>query len=126
MSGWSSVMKQTTVLFLVLAIGLALVLFTVKYQVQALDVELRQTNKGISEQREQIQILNAEFSYLTQPERLRGLANRHLGLGPVAPGQLATFDGVKERLRHQPEEDAAVSAARRPVLQANNNTRRAP
>jgi len=91
MSGLSSLFKHTTVLFLLLAVGLALVLFTVKYQVQDLEEELSQLTREIANERQGTHVLRAEFSYLTDAERLRRLSDRFLDLEPVQPRQIGSF-----------------------------------
>jgi hypothetical protein len=91
MSGWSMFVRQATALCFILAIALALVLLTIKYEVQSLKDELGQLGRDIVRERETIQVLHAEFAYLTQPDRLRRLSTEHLGLVPVEPRQLASF-----------------------------------
>lgn len=83
--------RQTTLLFMVLAIGLALVLFGVKYEVQDVEEELAQLDQDIANERRSIHVLRAEWAYLNNPERLRGLAKSHLDLQPLAPEQLGSF-----------------------------------
>jgi cell division protein FtsL len=91
MSGFSSLFKHTTVLFLLLAVGLALVLFSVKYQVQDLEEELSQLNAEIANERQATHVLKAEFSYLTDAARLRRLSDQFLDLEPVQPRQIGSF-----------------------------------
>jgi len=88
--GGSSLLKHTTLLCLVLAVGLALVLFFVKYEVQSLKRELSDLNRTLAEDRRAVRVLRAEWSHLTDPDRLRGLAQRHLDMVPVDPSQLGT------------------------------------
>lgn len=83
--------RQTTVLFGVLAIGLALVLFGVKYEVQGLEEELTSLDQDIANERRSIHVLRAEWAYLNNPDRLRGLARTHLDLQPLEPEQLGSF-----------------------------------
>ncbi|TVR83204.1 MAG: hypothetical protein EA405_05105 [Rhodospirillales bacterium] len=90
-SSWTALIKHTTVLFLILAIGLALVLFSIKYQVQELEGQLGQLYRQIESERRSHHILQAEWSYLTDPERLRRLADRHLDLNPLSPSQIGSF-----------------------------------
>lgn len=91
MNGWSIFVRQTTVLCLLLAVSLAVVLLALKHQVQQLSDQLGSLNREIVAEQESMQVLKAEFAYLTQPDRLRRLASQHLGLAPVEPRQLATF-----------------------------------
>ncbi len=90
-------LRHTTALFLLLAIGVALVLFSVKYQVQDLEEELTTLDAAIHRDREAIHVLEAEWSHLNDPERLHALAETHLGLEPLHPGQVGTFDGLPAR-----------------------------
>jgi cell division protein FtsL len=84
------------VLFLLLAVGLALVLFSVKYQVQDLEEELGRLNREIATERQTTHVLKAEFSYLTDADRLRRLSDRYLDLKPVQPGQIGSFASLSE------------------------------
>ena len=96
MSAWSNLMRQAAVLCGLLTVALAVVLMAIKYQVQAYEEELVHLNDRIVQEKQTIQILKAEFSYLTEPDRLRGLATQHLGLVPIEPAQLATFAVLDE------------------------------
>jgi hypothetical protein len=87
--------KQTTVLFLLLAVGLALVLFSVKYKVQDLKDELTQLNHQIAAEHQTIHVLDAEFSYLVDAKRLHRLSARYLNLAPVLPDQIGTFASLR-------------------------------
>lgn len=109
MNGWSTFVRQTTVLCLLLAVGLAVVLLTLKHQVQQLDDQLGSLNREIASEQQTIQVLKAEFAYLTQPDRLRKLATQFLSLEPVEPRQLATFANVDAVLASLPQ-SASVSA----------------
>jgi len=90
-------MRQTTMLFILIAGALSLALFSVKYQVQDLEDELANLNHSIKAERQAIRVLKAEWSHLNNPERLRGLAKRHLGLDAVMPAQMQTFKSVSDQ-----------------------------
>jgi cell division protein FtsL len=107
MTAWSTVWKQTTVLFLVLAGGLALVLFSVKYKVQDLEEELAGLSREIAREHRNVHVLNAEFSHLVEARRLRRLATEHLHMEPIQPDQLGTFASLRED--PQPAEGAESS-----------------
>lgn len=91
MRQWVELFRHTTLLFLVLAVGLALVLFSVKYQVQDLEEELSALNRELAAERKAVRVAQAEWSYLTEPERLLRLSKRHLRLEPLRPDQLGSF-----------------------------------
>jgi cell division protein FtsL len=78
-------------LFIVLAVGLALVLFSIKYEVQDLKDELSEVNRQIVAEQRALHILHAEWSHLTDPERLMTLSSKHLDLQPLLPEQLGSF-----------------------------------
>ena len=94
--------RSTTLLCAILAIGVGLTLFNVKYQVQDLEHELTILNRKIVEDQQAIHVLRAEWSHLNEPARLRGLAQRHLGLAPMAMEQIATPAGLDMRLPELP------------------------
>ena len=116
MSGWSTMFKQTTVLFLLLAVGLALVLFSVKYQVQDLKDELTHLNHQIAAEHQTIHVLDAEFSYMVEAKRLRRLSGHYLNLSPVMPEQVGTFASL--RADRYPDEEAETSFGKQPSAAA--------
>jgi len=89
-------MRHSTLLFVLLAGAISLILFSVKYQVQDLEAELGAMERTIASDRRAIRVLKAEWSYLNNPARLRGLAERHLGLEPVKPGQYGGIDELPD------------------------------
>ena len=91
MSASPRLVKHTTILFSVLAVGLALVLFSIKYKVQDLKDELSEVNGQIVAEQRALHILHAEWSHLTDPERLMTLSSNHLDLQPLLPEQLGSF-----------------------------------
>lgn len=97
MSSILGIFRYSTVLFLLSAGALSLVLFSVKYQVQDLEQELKDLNRAIISDREAIHVLKAEWAYLNDPTRLRVIVDRYFDLEPVRPDQLATFEAVPRR-----------------------------
>jgi len=90
-------MRPAVFVSLFLAGVLSLALFALKYQVQDLEDELVKLNRSIFADQEAIHVLKAEWSYLNNPERLRSLVHRHLGMKPVTPDQLATISDLPPR-----------------------------
>lgn len=85
-------MRHTTVLFLLLAGGLSLVLFSVKYQVQDMQDRRVELEHRLAQAYRDIHVLKAEWAHLNDPVRLMQLAEAHLELTPVRPGQLGVLD----------------------------------
>ena len=107
--------RPTMVLITLLAVSLSLTLFVVKSQVQGLEGELVKYNRTISDDRQAIHVLKAEWSFLNQPARLRQLAERHLGLSVVEPAQVGrAIDFFPEPV--QPGALSASATNGQPVL----------
>lgn len=123
MSAWSNLMRQAAILCGLLTVALAVVLMAIKYQVQAYEEQLTLLNDRIVQEKQTIQILKAEFSYLTEPDRLRGLATHHLGLVPIEPAQLATFAGLDDPRFDQQASTATAAAPAKPLPQAAGGRR---
>ena len=109
MSGWSTLVRQATVLCFLLAVALAVVMLAVAHQAQSLEEDLSALRKGIAAEKQKMHVLQAELSYLAEPERLRRLASAHLGLMPIEPDQLGSFDTLEAAL-HNRREGVAVRA----------------
>ncbi len=71
--------------------------YELKYQVARVDDELGRVNRAIDADRDQLRVLSAEWSYLTQPGRLDQLQQRHLMLVPVTRAQLGSLDQIPFR-----------------------------
>jgi len=69
-------------------------LYLMKMRVEAQEQRLVDLRKQIVADRQSIHVLEAEWSYLNDPERLRDEADRLLGMQPVVPSQIVTFDQV--------------------------------
>jgi hypothetical protein len=62
--------------------------FKVKYAVQDLEDQLNRVRRQTIAEQQEIRVLSAEWTYLTQPERLADLNRRFLGLAAIAAKQL--------------------------------------
>jgi len=72
-------------------------LFMLTYEVQDLQAELAEVRQRIEHDRERVQVLEAEWSYLNQPKRLRALAEAELGLVPIMPAQIVSWEEFQQR-----------------------------
>ena len=84
-------MRPTMVLIVLLAASLSLTLFVVKYHVQDLEEQLTGLNRSITDDKQAMHVLNAEWSHLNDPDRLKVLAKRYLGYGAVQSNQVGTL-----------------------------------
>lgn len=89
--------RHTTVLILLLVGALSLTLFAVKYRVQNLEQKLTSIDRSIVDNKQAIQVLRAEWSFLNNPNRLRVLANRYLGMVPLKTQQVVSIENLPKR-----------------------------
>jgi hypothetical protein len=76
------------VFWIAIAVFAGVTNYAVKHVVQSLDDELSSVRRKTVAEQKQIHELNAEWTYLNQPELLADLNRRYVGLTPVAPKQL--------------------------------------
>lgn len=86
------------VVWLIVATGVAVGLYHIKYEVKDLERELEQVRQDIQKEREALHILEAEWSYLNRPARLARLAEKHLGMAPAQPRQIVRVDQIPPRV----------------------------
>ncbi len=72
-------MRAAYFLWGILAIGVGVSLFLLKYKVQDLEDQLHASQAQVARDRAAIKVLQAEWTYLNDPERLRRLSSEHLG-----------------------------------------------
>jgi hypothetical protein len=85
--------------------------FKVKYAVQDIEEELNRVRKHTIAEQQEARVLAAEWTYLTQPERLAELNRRFLQLAPVAMKQLQSrIEDLPLRPAPAPPPDIVVAA----------------
>ena len=89
--------RPSTALWTVAVVITGWAMFQVKYEVMQLESQLGRINRQIASDHEQIHVLNAEWSFLTQPTRLDTLAKRFLDLRPITSAQIGRIDTLPER-----------------------------
>lgn len=111
--------RASTIVWSILAIAVGVGLFMLKYEVQGLEDELARLNRDIRADRAAVHVLEAEWSYLNDPARLRDLAARHLEMTPLAPDQVSTVAQLPLRPPPPAESETGKDApkASRPAAQ---------
>lgn len=104
---WSNIAIKFDVIFFrrlnwILLISISLMvtyMFSLKNFVQDLNFEQKQLTSQIDNEKTQINLLNAEYAYLSSPERLRFLAEKYLDLDEVKPSQILADNNMKAQTR---------------------------
>ena len=85
-------MKRRVVIAALAVVGLLSTgLYFLEYEVKQMERQLARLDDGLRQDRQAIQVLRAEWSYLTTPDRLQKLAAKHrrsLDLSPASPAQI--------------------------------------
>ena len=107
--------RSATLLCFGAAVASAGFLFVVAHQAQQREREIDRISRSIRQEREAILVLEAEWAYLNQLERLQTLSTRHLGLTPMRPEHLVRLSDLPMR----PPERAGVDGAAPNALPPN-------
>ena len=104
-------------MWLGLAIMVGIAMFLVKYKVQALEDEVVATRAQVARDRGAIRVLDAEWTYLNDPERLRRLSAQYLKFGPPVPQNVTDIAGLPMRdpAAGAPSENAPATTAAPPA-----------
>lgn len=123
--------QKSTVLWLCLSVAAGTALFHTSERVHQASERLREAEHALADEKENLRVLEAEWSYLNQPERLKKLALQVLDLKPAAGAQLAGLERLGEEVvrvdppknTNQVVAEKALPAAERPVSPPPAKTR---
>jgi len=87
-------MRKSPIIWFVLAAACGTVLFHTSQRVTDGRAEVAATMQDIAKEKESIRVLEAEWSYLNQPDRLEKLAREHLHLEPMKGKQFTAAAGL--------------------------------
>ncbi len=87
-------MRAINLVWIGLVMSVAIALFVLKYEVQSLEDSLAVKREEIVEHQRSIQVLEAEWTFLTDPNRLRSLSAEHLDLAPVIPTRIVDIEAI--------------------------------
>jgi hypothetical protein len=121
-------MRASIFLWGALAIGVGVSLFLVKYKVQALENELIARQEQVIRDRAAVRVLQAEWTHLNNPERLRRMSAEHLGFVPPTAKNVADIAALPLRSA-SPEAQApaqAIAPAPTPATSQNHTALRTP
>jgi hypothetical protein len=92
-----SVIRPGTVVWFCIVVAVGYAMFQVKYEVMQQEQTLAGINKQIADDRDQIRVLDAEWSYLTRPSRIEQLAGRFLHLSDMSAAQIVPIGDLPLR-----------------------------
>ncbi len=90
------------------AIGTAIGLFSVKYRVQDLEEKIDRTNLKIVESQQATHILQIEWDYLNEAERVERLAQKNLKLEQASIKQVVRLDSLATTSSVPPRRDSPL------------------
>lgn len=90
----SNVKAAITVLWCMITIVIGSYYFVLTNDVQNLERELAQINQDIENDIRDIHILEADWSELNNPERLRTLAGKYISLDFIKPEQIINYSAL--------------------------------
>ncbi|MEZ0223228.1 MAG: hypothetical protein ACAH83_01640 [Alphaproteobacteria bacterium] len=103
-------MRRMTILWLALAAICSAVLFHTSQQVTDGRSKLNALNADVRKEDESIRVLQAEWSYLNQPDRLEKLSKQYLELAPLKGRQFTKLEDTADRPIPVAEAEAAPEA----------------
>ena len=86
--------RFSTLIWMVVIVGAALLLYMAKYQVQALKAQAVETSRELEAEREAMHVVAAEWAYLNRPERLQQLASKYLASSDMTVDQVAEIEAI--------------------------------
>jgi hypothetical protein len=86
--------RLSTLIWMLVIVVAAFLLYTVKYQVQSLKTQIAETSRQLEAEKEALHVAAAEWAYLNRPERLRLLAGKYLSASEVTVDQVADIQAI--------------------------------
>ena len=77
-------------------------LYTLEHQTRGLERQIAKLDHGIVEEQDNVKFLDAEWSSLTRPDRLKQLAQQHLGLETLRARQILKPEELAARVPAEP------------------------
>jgi cell division protein FtsL len=78
-------------------VGSAVYAYSIKYQTILRAEQITKMKHEVKAERDAIAMLRAEWAYLTRPERIQELADKHLDLQPLSVGQIVSAQSLPEK-----------------------------
>ena len=86
--------RISTLVWMVVVVVAAFMLYKVKYQVQAIKTQVAETTRELEQEKQAMHVVAAEWAYLNRPERLERLAAKYLPSAEMTVGQIAEVEAI--------------------------------
>ncbi len=110
-------MRRSLILLLIVSAAYGLGIYQLKYRVAHLESNLQKVQREVIAENESIHILSAEISYVTRPDQIAKLSEKHLQLSPIKVAQIYQLADVMPGVAYSRWADAAPRDAA-PVVAA--------
>jgi hypothetical protein len=127
------IMRKSVFFWLLLATFCGIVLFHTSQKVHDERVKISLLQEEIIKEQESIRVLEAEWGYLNQPERLEKLARNYLHLAPLKGHQFAKLEDIPLKalgeaapVASPPEEEVKISKHLPPASLELKENKKAP
>ena len=94
--------KFLNIILVVMLLASGFVLYSMEHTTRGLEREIATYERDIGAETENMRLLNAEWSSLTRPDRLRALAEQHLGLSTLKAQQIVKLDEIGSKVPAEP------------------------
>jgi cell division protein FtsL len=92
------VLRLFNLLSILALLGSAVYAYSIKYETSFRTEQIAKAKLEIKSEQDGINVLRAEWAFLTRPERVQKLSERYLDLEPLALAQIDSFASLPERL----------------------------
>ncbi len=82
--------------------GLIVLIYDMKFQTRRLEDQASKLERAISEEKDNVALMRAEWSHVTRPDRIETLARDMLKLQPARPEQLIADSDFMNALARRP------------------------
>jgi len=86
--------RLSAVVWMLLIVAAAFLLYMVKYQVQYLRQQVAQTQHELERENEALHVVGAEWAYLNRPDRLQALAHKYLASSEMTVDQVSEIQAI--------------------------------
>jgi cell division protein FtsL len=90
-------LRYLNVLAIAGLIGSAVYAYSIKYETMLFAEQIVKARQDIASEHDKIEMLRAEWAYLTRPERIQALADQHLDLQQLSLDQIVKVTDLPDR-----------------------------